>query len=355
LRLWDTRTGRQLFSTETAARSLQFSPDDRLLAVEIDLDRKKLRLWQVALPFGYRTLVNESITEKEAYGSCAIDAKNGLLAVAMKSGVGLWDLATGVQLTVLEIGRSSCLWEPSGALLTGGPKELLSWPIERDSAAPHTLRIGPPRKLPLPFSLTNVVMSQDGRVLASAGSRLTGLRSKVWHRELAKPPLDLPYHYDPRHIDVSPDGRWVATGSHWASKVKISSAQTGELVQELPVEDSSRVRFSQRWLATTGGGCRLWAVDSWKPGPYIGGVQVAFSRDGNVLAVETGHGVIRLVNPDTGREYARLEDPNQDRAGEMCFSPDGAQLASTNGDSNSIHIWDLRMIREYLSRLDLDW
>ena len=54
------------------------------------------------------------------------------------------------------------------------------------------------------------------------------------------------------------------------------------------------------------------------------------------------HGAVRLVDPDTGREYARLENPNQDRAFFLSFSPDGTQLVTTKGDSQSIHVWDLR-------------
>jgi WD40 repeat protein len=81
----------------------------------------------------------------------------------------------------------------------------------------------------------------------------------------------------------------------------------------------------------------------------------AFSPDGRLLAVDTGYGAIRLVEPDTGREYARLEDPNQDRAASICFAPDGTRLVATNGDSQSIHVWDLRIIREQLAKLGLDW
>jgi tetratricopeptide (TPR) repeat protein len=71
--------------------------------------------------------------------------------------------------------------------------------------------------------------------------------------------------------------------------------------------------------------------------------------------VDTGYGAVRLVNPDTGREYARLEDPNQDRASHLSFSPDGMQLVATNDDSQSIHVWDLRAIREQLFKMGLDW
>ncbi len=137
--------------------------------------------------------------------------------------------------------------------------------------------------------------------------------------------------------------------------MQISHARTGKPAHELPLE-GSRVRFSpdERWLATTGGGCRLWAVDSWQEGPYIGGAEPVFSADGKLLAVETGHGVVRLVNPNTGREYVRLEDPNQDIAHWMCFSSDGAQLVTIN-NSGSIHVWDLRTIRQKLATMELDW
>jgi tetratricopeptide (TPR) repeat protein len=97
-------------------------------------------------------------------------------------------------------------------------------------------------------------------------------------------------------------------------------------------------------------------VDSWQEGPSPGATNgaVAFSADGTLLAVETGQGVVRLVNPDTGREYARLEDPNQDRAWHVSFSPDGTQLV-VNGDAQSLHVWDLRAIRAELAQRGLDW
>ncbi len=353
LRLWDTRTGRQLFSTQSLLRSLHFSPDDRLLAVSID--DNKLRLLQVALASGYRTLVREPLLDKGGYSVCAASPKDRLLAVGVTGGVGLWDLHSGAPLAFLELVRHAfVLFEPSGTLLTSGGEGLLRWPIQRDLAEPGMLRIGPPQKFQPSWPTDHVAASANGQALAFAGS--TG--GAVWHRNQPGLFVRLRFHYDARYIDVSPDGTWVATGSHFGTKVKISKARTGELVHELPVEESSDVRFSPdgRWLATTGGG-RLWAVDSWREGPHLGRCtgMLAFSPDGKLVAVETGHGVVRLVDPDTGREYARLVDPNQDRAGCICFSPDGAQLVLTNGDSDSIHVWDLRLMREQLAKMGLDW
>jgi tetratricopeptide (TPR) repeat protein len=72
------------------------------------------------------------------------------------------------------------------------------------------------------------------------------------------------------------------------------------------------------------------------------------------LAVETGFGAIKLLDVSTGQEYARLEDPHQDRARSMTFSPDGTQLV-VNGEGQSIHVWDLPAIRERLAQRGLDW
>src|SRR5262249_5746570 len=153
------------------------------------------------------------------------------------------------------------------------------------------------------------------------------------HRDQPGKFIELATQDDVRCCAVSPDGRWVATGSHNSQSVfvKVWDGRTGKLVKNLPVHCSSRVGFSPdgRWLATTGGGCRLWVVGSWQQGAKMGGPNYsnfAFSRDSKSLAVEDGYGVVRLLNPVTGREYARLEIPAKVRPNPHCFTPDGAQL-----------------------------
>ena len=111
---------------------------------------------------------------------------------------------------------------------------------------------------------------------------------------------------------------------------------------------------------TTGGGLRLWKVGSWQEGPFIGGGVFAFSPafehpSGKLLAVDTGYGEVRLVNPDTGREYARLEAPRQNNIEKLCFNADGTQLLVSDQESVSIHAWDLRLIRAQLAKRGLDW
>jgi tetratricopeptide (TPR) repeat protein len=74
-----------------------------------------------------------------------------------------------------------------------------------------------------------------------------------------------------------------------------------------------------------------------------------------MLALETGTGAVLLLDPETGREYARLEDPNQDPASMLQFSPDGSRLVVTSQQGQALHVWDLLAIRRQLAALDLDW
>jgi hypothetical protein len=63
-------------------------------------------------------------------------------------------------------------------------------------------------------------------------------------------------------------------------------------------------------------------------------------------------GIYRLVELATGRELARLEDPEQN-TGPAVFTPDGTRLVVSAADG--LRVWDLRRLRAGLTRLGLDW
>src|SRR5262249_55988032 len=155
------------------------------------------------------------------------------------------------------------------------------------------------------FAGDRVGSSADARVLALPRG---GQCALLLHRDHPGKVIELAPQDDVRFCAVSPDGRWVATGSHHSQSVfvKVWDGRTGKFETDLPVHGSSFVGFSPdgRWLATTGGGCRLWIVGSWQEGPRISGDQFAFAPDSKVLAVEDGFGVVHLYNPKTGGEYA---------------------------------------------------
>jgi tetratricopeptide (TPR) repeat protein len=65
--------------------------------------------------------------------------------------------------------------------------------------------------------------------------------------------------------------------------------------------------------------------------------------------------VIRLVETETGRTVARLESPDLCDVWAASFSPDGSRLVVTTNDGPAVHVWDLRAIRQHLSKVGLDW
>jgi eukaryotic-like serine/threonine-protein kinase len=363
LRLWDPLTGRQLFSTFAVPPSHGglFSPDGRFLAAtEFE---SKLRIWEVASGDEYRTLTANPVKNgKMKYSRSAISADGHLLAAGGLGGFGLWDLPSGKNLEFIQGSSRSnfVLLDPSGTLLSMGSNGLFRRPIRRD---PETglVHLGKPEKLPIPGVPNGIAQSVDGRVLASA--QFDG--AVVLLADQPDRLVPLRPHADARGVAVSPDGQWVVTGGFSTGGAKVWKATTGKLQKELPVGAQCWSVFSpkrKRLVTSSGGGTspqiRVWEVGTWAEvlleKPARGSVP-AFSPDGKLLVVESGTAVAILLNPETGEEVARLEDPNQHRADNFTFSPDGTKLVTASGDGNCLHVWNLRGLRRQLAKMDLDW
>src|SRR5262249_25865626 len=100
-----------------------------------------------------------------------------------------------------------------------------------------------------------------------------------------------------------------------------------------------------------------WRLPDWAEGPSgpAGHWGVAIAPDGRGAAWGGGKGDVVLVDPGTGRELARLEDPDQDSPAGLLFSPDGTLLIGLSNDSFCVRVYDLRRIRQGLADLGLDW
>jgi hypothetical protein len=167
-------------------------------------------------------------------------------------------------------------------------------------------------------------------------------------------PLD-----DCRYVAVSPDGQWLATGSHIGTKgAQVWRIRDGTKMAELPVDYGTGVEFSPdgRWLMTTNAPCRVWAVGTWRQARQIGGVGHCVSPDGRFLVVEDTSRILRLVEVETGCTLSRLESPDLCDVYSASFNPDGSRLVvSTNDLPPAVHVWDLRAIRRKLAEMGLDW
>ena len=353
LRLWDPDSGRQLFSTRAQFYQLQFSPDDRYLAAEMRGNR--LAILAVAQGREYQALAGPSAGG--SFGEADIGLEGRVLAAGMEDGVRLWDLHSRQELALIPGGGGPTpLWQASDRLLVGSWPALNLWPIQADFTKGQVL-FGPAEKLPLRGGMP-IAQSADGKRVAV--SRFTS----AYVADLAEPrqPVSLGPHDDLRFITMSPDGQWVATGSHGNDPVavKVWEAGTGRLVKQIAGNRICRVQFSPngRWLATGGSQCQLWTVGVWTEGPRVPGIertQFAFSADSRLLAVETGEGLIHLVEPASGRQYASFECPNQDRARWLGFTPDGGKLVMLSNESLTAHMWDLRLIGARLAEMGLPW
>ena len=330
----------------------------------------------------YRTLIASPLKGKRTYRGVAISRDGRFLAAGADGGIALWDLPTGKELAFLEGPPFNFVAfehgsppkgveeRPKATLLTMEVNGLFRRPIlgEQGSGAVH---IGPAQRLPVPGPYGLIAQSRDGRVLAFAQRQ----GALVQHADQPDQLIKLESPGDVRHIAVSPDGRWVATG-RWrdpgGAKIwelaRIGQASTKGLtykpVRDLPAEGLARPEFSpdgKRLLVSAVAEprpLRCWEVGSWTEMPFkepIEGQNAAFSPNGKLVVLETNSGAARLIDADSGKEYARLEDPDQHRTGHYAFTPDGTKLVCATGDGNCVHIWDLQTIRRELDEMGLNW
>jgi WD40 repeat protein len=367
VRLWDPLAGRELFHTPIQSHTLRFSADGRFLAVN-DHD-KSLSILEIAAGEEYRTLVARPLAGKGNYYGPAF-SPDGKLLIAGGSGMTIWDFPGGKELAFLEGSPwNIAVWDNAparvpapgrteAALLTRGVDGTLLRTIRYDPLD-GGVQVGPAQKLPVPPANAFLAQSRDGRVLAAA--QYEG--AVVWLRDQGDRLIQLGPQQDVRYVAVSPDGDWVVTGSHSSPNGgKVWEARTGKPVKDLP--SAGWPCFSPHGKRLLIGGpygirpVRRWTVGDWAEIPFqepLEGNLPAFSRDGKLLVLETGHGIARLVEPATGKQYARLEDPDQHRSTGYAFSPDGRQLVSATGDGHCVHVWDLAAIRRQLAELGLDW
>jgi len=350
LRFWDPRTARQLLSIPGASFPKFDRAGERIL-----LHLKVPQIWKLADGRAYRTFVGDPIRGKQYPYACSVSPDGRLLAAGTVDGTVIWDMATGNELVYLRTGHTySVLFQPSGDLLTSSQLlGLQRWPIRPVPDADGEYRIGPPAAL-APGSTDGVAQSKDGRTVVVAVSEQGGQVVDLDQPGVLKPLLP---HPGTNKSSVSPDGQWAATGCYHGTGIKIWSVRENKLEHKLPIEGAANPTFSPdgRWLATnSAAGLQLWKVGTWERGPSLPEGNPLFSPDGRLVGVQAKYAVM-LIELDTGRTVATLEDPNQDRPQDRgCFSPDGAQLALCH-DSYSVHVWDLRHIRAGLKAIDLDW
>jgi WD40 repeat protein/Tfp pilus assembly protein PilF len=355
-RFWEPQSGLLLFKADTRLAKVQFSRDDLHLTGSVgDPSTGLLCLWEMARPCARRVRLKHN-----GYPVCS---DNGLLAVGIgDEGVEFWDLHSLQRVALLAgLGKEpyGLAFDERGTLWTFGDNGLFAWPIQ--STAPGVARIGPAVSFPSgPRSDWYDTPSVDRR-----GS-LVAVRARTGPRALRVGPpgrlLSLGATVRHGRPVVSPDGRWIALSNESGNAVRILDPDTRRLLQELPLPGCNGllgVSPDGRWLwAQDGKGqVHLWQTATWtRTTPIAATYSPGFAPDSSILAFETGEGRIRLLDPDTQKEFVLLEDPSQDIAKAVTFSHDGTQLVTASfRATRALHVWDLRLLRAELAKMDLDW
>jgi len=363
-RLWEFGSGRELSSNYKGGHILHFSLDDLKLATGL-WESTGLDFFEVAYGEGLRTLYETSVSGGWVC-SPVTDESGKLLAFRTRDGIELWDLQTAGRISLLNLEKEKSLVgfdaECQNLILTGqeglfrcpiaGSRErrgIVSRPIlmSTECADPVAGRMG--------------WISENGRICAIVGNN----RCQLFRTDTFEKQAESGIQPGMRFSDINWDGSLFASGAWHNPGVKVWNTQTGTLVKELPTDDeSATVAFSpdRRHLmtATTYEYC-FWEVGSWSLVRRIPQdpdsnffPMMAFTADGRILAGTFARNKVRLYNVATGEILADLEAPNAKQITGLAFGQDGTQLFIAEA-ADAVRVWDLRLIRQQLARLGLDW
>jgi len=295
-------------------------------------------------------------------GAIALSRDGRWLVCTEKAGWHLFDVARGQEIIYEPAdGVRSASFHPGGGyFVTVNPDEVVRWPLETGPAS-NAARVGTPEVLlSSPGSdFHRGTFSQDGRWLALARQN----RCLLLDVNAPEHSVEFSKGRQQNFVEVSPDNRWIAASAVGVG-VTVWDARDGKFIHSLLPGENAQIAVSpdSRSLATaTPRECIVWDTQSWRPlkvWPLAlsGGVHVpvAFSPDGQWVAVAATRAEVRLLDTRTGSELATLTPPLPQNLDSLMFSADGRYLAGATF-SRVVQLWDLPALRRELAALKLDW
>jgi WD40 repeat protein len=356
-RLWDPLNARPTLTKTGGFAS--FSLDDSRLGFLPE--RLKLGVLEVASGVECRRLYLD-VKRAENSWSCEFSPDGRCLLTANKDGAHLWDWSAGTEMSLLPEKALACArFVRGGSLITAGEGGLKKWTVKPpvEQGAPWNFGVETlfgNRQVPI----KNFSLSADGaEVCVEYGRRLF-----VFDTESADMKMELGGDVGVYRAAFSPDGKWAAAASYDHSLVRIWDAHTGSVIRDLPGQGANYLAFSPggEWLVISSeADYRCLDTPTWQcahilPRSAAGGSngRVAFSPNGQMMAVTYSAQVVRLVDTASGKEQATFEMPEPQVILDLAFNPDGSQLAVC-GATPVIYVWNLRLIREQLAAMKLDW
>ena len=259
--------------------------------------------------------------ESSANGFYVEFSPDGRLLVMVKDGgLNLVDLASGKSLATVRLRRARTPYFVDGgkSLLACGDDRLSVWPLECEPGAGGAIHLGQPRHITLPKTghVDSAVMSRDRRRVALP---LTDRDVAVFNLDDPAHPVLLTNGDCPKAPALSPDGKWVVTGTFHGRGAVVWDAISGRKLLDLDTGNSNPVFSPGGQILVVAGDreYRIFESGSWKLLHRIPTGSVidlpacaAFSRDGRLLALVKKRHLIQLLDTQTWTELASLAPPN---------------------------------------------
>ena len=360
--LWQVRTGEHLVVDGSGGYFESFAMDDGACG-QTGYDG---RLELLSVSSGREARRWHAGKEDRNHKVLAYTSDGRWLAFGAGDFVKLFDAHTGALLATLPTGLplGLCFQKDDRGLLVSGERGLFRWPI-RPSKEADELGIGPAEAVGSPGAWEQASISEDGRVFAAFHDDHACLFDADTMREIARTG-ECGEKDQFRYVSLSSDGQKLATGGWLDGVVRIWDAQTGALIKDLrephwKTEESPTPMFepdgSSLVIACWSNYCVLetnsWTVGTRIPWPDL--AYIAISHRGRLLAAASGLRAIQLRDLDTGEVLATLQSPVSSHLTAMAFSPDDTQLAVVHWGTQDLLVWDLRLLREDLKKMGMDW
>jgi signal transduction histidine kinase len=362
--IWDPHTKHLIASTKRGFGIAFSGADTEMIRVRGSSAGWTLGNWRVRRPPELR-LIECADTPDDPNIFCADFSRDGrILAVMKADGLRLFDLASGKRFLFqpMQRGRTAHFLTDGKTLLTLGDFRYSLWPLLAGTNEAIPMRLGVPRHVTLPKT----------DHVDSGGVDLSGQKATVQltDTEIALVDLQNPGGIQvfqksayPTSPALSPDGKWVVTGTFHGPGSFLWDAVTGKKMQQLASGNATPL-FSpdgKTLLLAGDNQYTLLETDTWKALRHIStdnqgdlpGI-AGYSHDGKILCLVKGRQQVQLLDAATCQVLATLTSPEPQIVSLFAFSPDDQVLAVGTGN-DLVECWDLRQVRRSLAALGLDW
>jgi WD40 repeat protein len=366
LRIWDVGSRQEILSFPCRGRMFRIHRDDELLATEGENADDSLRILRLNPGRALRTLQQPG-GRRLRWDATLVGGVHPVAwgtttdSLAARRGLGAASLETGVVVSVANHPSDHVAAVlADGSVVSFGRGGVVRWPMLA-TKEPEEIVFGTPVTMHPHSTVRQPGIAGNGQLMAipcdAEGALLVreGSDNRMLREGLA----------DIRSVAVNADGTLVALANFNkpvdGGNIRIVDGTTCRVVAALEAPLNSYVSFSRdgRWLmaqmVTSTSNCRIWRVGHWSTPLDVDGLAVTIDATGTLAASSDSRGNVRIFRLKDGSDVVRLALPGEESLFVKSFSEDGSILLVGSEKYEAARLIDLRMIREELAALGLDW